>query len=199
MITEHFLPIYFPTDGPDIGAMLIFRDVTPSYLKEHFHKWCCIAVAEIDPSRQDEIKAVSHLQTEFIQLIDAVYATAAAMASDHSNKALDELLQQYYDNYYKKDIEREAIPLPTSFYQDFFKEITSESTNAMLWLLVHAVTANKEKYQYELGQAQILNLFHRFTAVVVVAQDWKGDLKKLDGSKKKRSTNFTKKKKRRQK
>jgi len=199
MIAEHFLPIYFPTDGPDIGAMLIFRDVTPSYLKEHFLKWCCIAVAEIEPSRQNEINAVSHVQIEFVQLIDAVYATAAAIISDHSDKALDELLQQYYDSYYKKDIERKATPLPTSFYQDFFKEITADSTKAILWLLVHAVTANKEKYQYELGQAQILNLFHRFTAVVVVAQDWKEDLKKLDRSKKKRSTNLTKKKKRRQK
>ena len=199
MIAEHFLPIYFPTDGPDIGAMLIFRDVTPGYLKEHFLKWCCIAVAEIDPSRQNEIKAVCHLQTEFVQLIDAVYATAAAIVSDHSKNALDELLQQYYDSYYKKDIERKGKPLPTSFCQDFFKEITAASTKAILWLLLHAVTANKEKYEYELDQAQILNLYHRFTAVVVVAGDWKGDLGKLERSKKKRGTNFTKKKKRRQK
>ena len=198
MITEHFLPIYFPTDGPDIGAMLIFRDVTPSYLKEHFHKWCCIAVAEIDPFRQNEINAVCHLQTEFVQLIDDVYATAAAMTSDHSDNALDELLQQYYDSYYKKDMERDASPLPTSFYQDFFKEITAASTKAILWLLVHAVTANKEKYEYELGQAAILNLYHRFTAVVVVSEDWQEELDNRDRSKKKSRTNFTKKKKKRQ-
>lgn len=51
---------------------------------------------------------------------------------------------------------------------------------AILWLLLHAITVNNKEHQYELDQAQIISLFHRFTAVVVVAADFHEDLDKLE-------------------
>lgn len=191
MITEHFSPIYFSTDGPNLGAMLIYKDAPPGYLKEHFLRWCGIALADIDSSRQDEINAVHHVQAAFVQLIDAVFATSAAIGSDHSTCALDELLQQYFDTYSKEGVDRAAIPLPTSFCRIFFKGITAQSTKAILWLLLHAVTANKERYQYEIGLDQLLNLFHRYTAIVVVAEDWREILNDRKG---KKGVNASKKK-----
>jgi len=183
MITEHFLPIYFPTGGPDIGTMLIYKDAPAGYLKEHFQKWCEIAQAEMDSSREHEINAVYHVQKAFIQLIDAVYATSAAIGSVQSTCVLDELLQQYFDTYFKKDVNRAAIPLPTSFCRSFFKGITAQSTKAILWLLLHAVAANKEKYQYDIELYQMLNLFHRYTAIIIVAEDWREILNDRKGKK----------------
>ena len=197
MITEHFLPINFSTDGPNIGAMIIFKNVTPLYLKEHFLEWCCIAVAELDPSRQKEITAIRHVQSEFVGLIDAVHATAAAAISDNSNKAVGKLLQQYYDGYYKKEINERDILLPTVFCHHYFKEITANSTESLLWLLLNVVTANKEKYQYKLDQTQLLNLFERFLAVMKVALELHEDLNKDGRPRSKFRTNKTKKKKKR--
>jgi hypothetical protein len=52
MITETFAPVNFPVDGPDIGPMIIFKDVTLIYMRVNFLKWCEIGMAEVGASRQ---------------------------------------------------------------------------------------------------------------------------------------------------
>lgn len=199
MITEYFIPINFSIDGPDIGLMLLFKDVTPNYLKEHFLKWCCMAVAEIDPSRERAKDAIRYAQTEFVGLINAFHATAAVQSSGGHKKVFEEVLDSYFSEYYKPDAKERDILIPTAFFKAFFKGIAPDSMKSILWLMVHVITANKEKYQYELTQAQVLNLFERFTGIVSLSNDLKKDLDKPNASKKKSATNLTKKKKKRRK
>ncbi|WP_431217171.1 hypothetical protein ACQ86N_23100 [Puia sp. P3] len=195
MITETFAPVNFPIDGPEIGPMIIFKDVTPIYLKVNFQKWCEIALAEVGTSRQLERKVICHIQTEFIGLINAVYCTAAAMMTDGDDEALRKIANQYIKDYYKKDAKRNNIRIPTDYFQEFFKSITPKSTRSILWLLMEVVTANKDKYEYKVNHVQILNLFERFQAVVNIAHDWQEQLDKRDRSTKKPGLKDNKKKK----
>lgn len=199
MITENFIPINFSIEGPDIGLMLLFKDATPNFLKEHFSKWCCMAVAEIDPSREREKNAIRYAQTEFVGLINAFHATAAVQSSGGNEKVFEEVLDSYFANYYKPDAKEKDLLIPTAFFKAFFKGIAPDSMKSILWLMVHVITANKEKYQYELDQAQILNLFARFTGIVSLAHILKKDLDKPTPSQKKSGTNSAKKKKKRRK
>lgn len=197
MITETFAPVNFPVDGPEIGPMIIFKDVTPMYMRVNFLKWCEIALAEVGASRQLERKVINHVQTEFIGLIDAVYSTAAAMMTDGNREALRKLMDQYFEDYYKKDAKEEDILMPTDFCQAFFRGIALESAKSIFWLMMEVVTANKDKYEYKVDQTKILNLFERFQAVLNVAYDWHEEFDKRDHSAKKSGTRDNKKKKKR--
>lgn len=197
MITQTFRPIYFPIDGPDIGAMIIFRDVKPDELKKNFEKWCEIALAEAGESRQREIRAIQHVRTEFVGLIDAVHCQAAALVTDGSNQALEELLNNYFENYYKKGEQPEKIPLPSDFFSLFFKEITVESMKSILWLMLETVTASRKKYEYDLAMWQILKLQERFSAIIDIGNDFRQTLGQHDYSKRKPGASKTKKKKKR--
>ena len=195
MITETFAPVNFPIDGPEIGAMIIFKDVTPIYLRVNFQKWCEIALAEVGASRQLERQVISHIQIEFIGLINAVYSTAAGMMADGDDEALRKTVNQYIKEYYKKDVKKDDIIIPTNFFQTFFESITPKSTKSILWLMMEVVTAKKDNYEYKVDQVQILNLFERFQAIVNVAHDWYEEIGKLNGSSKKSGTRGNKKRK----
>ena len=195
MITETFAPVNFPIDGPEIGAMIIFKDVTPIYLRVNFQKWCAIALTEVGASRQLERKVINHIQTEFIGLINAVYSTAAGMMADGDDESLRKTVNQYIKEYYKKDVKRNDIIIPTDFFKVFFQSITPQSTKSILWLMMEVVTAKKDKYEYKVDHVQILNLFERFQAIVNVAHDWYQEIDKLNRSSRKSGTEGNKKKK----
>jgi hypothetical protein len=185
MITQKFRPIYFPIDGPDNGAMIIFRDVDRDELKSNFDKWCSIALAEIGESREREIMAIQHVRTEFVGLINALHCQTAALITDGSDRALEELLNNYFENYYKTIEPPEKIPLPSSFFGLFFQEITVESMKSILWFMMDIVTACKAKHGYNLALWQMLTLYERFSAVNDLGYDWHKALQKRDRTDKK--------------
>lgn len=55
-----------PIDGPEMGHMVIFKDVIPIYMRVNFLKWCEIGIAEVGASRQLKDKVIKLMQTEFI-------------------------------------------------------------------------------------------------------------------------------------
>jgi hypothetical protein len=185
MITQKFRPIYFPIDGPEIGAMIIFRDVGPDELKSNFEKWCEIALAEMGECREREILAIQHVRTEFVGLINALHCQAAALLTDDSDQALEELLNNYFENYYKKIEPPEKIPLPSRFFRLFFKGITAESMKSILWFMLEIVTASKGKHGYDLVLRQILILQERFSAITDLGYEWYKALQKRDRADKK--------------
>lgn len=189
MITETFAPVNFPVDGPEIGPMFIFKDVTPIYMKVNFLKWCEIALAEVGASRQLEAKVIKHMQTEFLGLINAVYCVAITMEDEEK---LSENFRYYIDNYYRKDVPKVN---PFEFVLLFFKGIKKESARSILWLLMEVVAAQKDKYAYQKEQKDILNLYERFSAVVCVAYDWTRPTKEFKRSKQ-NGSKVNKKKKR---
>ena len=193
MITETFAPVNFPVDGPELGPMVIFKDVTPIYMKVNFLKWCEIGLAEVGASRQLENKVIKHIQTELIGLIDAVYFIAVSMMEEEK---MDEHLDQYIANFYKKDAKKEDIPLPPDFCVAFFISITRESARSILWLLMEVVTANKGKYEYQREQKDILNLYERYAAVIDLGHNWHKTIKEYHRSKKKSGKKRIKNKKR---
>lgn len=182
MITETFAPVNFPVDGPEIGPMIIFKDVTPIYMKVNFLKWCEIGLAEVGASRQLENKVIKHVQAEFIGLIDAVHCIAVSMTDQ---EGMADHLEQYMANYYKKDVKKKEILSPPDFCIAFFKGITRESAKSILWLLMEVVTANKAKYEYQREEKDILNLYERYSAVISMGYDWHKTLKKYPRPKKK--------------
>ena len=191
MITETFAPVNFPVDGPDIGPMIIFKDVTLIYMRVNFSKWCEIGIAEVGASRQLERKVITHVETEFIGLLNAVYWAANAMANEDS---MDDCLQQYISSYYIKDVKKCNILQPFDFCIDFFSGITRESAKSIVWLLMEVVTANKTKYEYQLEQKDILTLYERYSAVIDVGYDWHKAIKKKRPIKKGARTKSNKKK-----
>ena len=193
MINATFAPVNFPIEGPEIGPMIIFKDVTPIYMKVNFLKWCEIGLIEIGGSRQLERMVIKHVETEFIGLLNAVYYTAAAMADE---ERMDDYLNQYLDNYYKKKAKKKEILLPFNFCMAFFGGITRESAKSILWLLMEVVTANKLKYEYQLEQKDILTLYERYSAVIDVGYGWQKDIKKKEQAEKKAAAKKNKKKKR---
>jgi hypothetical protein len=193
MITETFAPVNFPIDGSELGPMLIFKDITPIYLKVNFLKWCEIGLAEVGISRQLEKKVITHVHLEFVGLIDAVYFIAASMLDEDK---MEEHLQQYIANYYKKDAKEEDIPPPPDLCLVFFKGITYKSAKSILWLLMEVVTANKDKYEYQREQKDILNLYERYSAVIDIGHDWRNKMKEYYRLKKKSGSKKRKNKKR---
>ena len=191
MITETFAPVNFPADGPELGPMVIFKDVTPIYIKVNFLKWCDIALAEIVVTRQLEAMVIKHMQTEFIGLINAVHCIALTMQDESK---LDDNYHHYADNYYKKGAKN--ILNPFEFCCVFFKKITQESARSILWLLMEIVTANKEKYEYLREQKEILALYERFSAILTVGYDWYKAAREFKQSKKKAGPKKIKKRKR---
>lgn len=171
MITELFTPFNFPIDGPDMGLMGIFKDLSPTYMKETFLKWCEIGLAEVGSKRELENKVIKHVETEFIGLLNAVYFIAAAMRDDLTEDELFQNLEQYTNDYYKKDIEEQDTLLPPVFCQVFFEGITRESAKSILWLLMEVVIANKDKYDYQCEPKVVLNLYERYIAVIDMGHD----------------------------
>jgi hypothetical protein len=57
------------------------------------------------------------------------------------------------------------------------------------------VTANKDKYEYQLEQKDILNLYERFSAIIVLGYDWQKAIKKRDQAEKKAVQKMRKKEK----
>jgi hypothetical protein len=169
--------------------MFIFKDVTPIYLKVNFLKWCEIALAQVAASRQLEAKVIKHMQSEFLGLINAVYCVAASMENEEK---LDENFHYYIDNYYRKDVQKVN---PFEFALLFFKGIKKESARSIIWLLMEVVAAQKDKYDYQKEQKDILNLYERFSGVVCVAYDWTKATQKYKRSKQ-NGSKITKKKKR---
>jgi hypothetical protein len=192
MITEIFAPVNFPVDGPDIGPMIIFKDVTLIYMRVNFSKWCEIGIAEVGASRQLERKVIKHVETEFIGLLNAVYWAANAMANEEN---MDDCLHQYISSYYKKDVKKRDILQPFDFCIDFFSGITRESAKSIVWLLMEVVTANKTKYEYQLEQKDILTLYERYSAVIDMGYDWQKTIKKRKQAKKRPASKNNKKKK----
>ena len=188
MITETFAPVNFPVDGPEIGPMIIFKDVTPIYMKVNFLKWCEIGLAEVGASRQLENKVIQHVQTEFIGLIDAVHCIAVSMTDQ---EGMADHFERYMANYYKKDVK--ILP-PPDFCIGFFKVITRESAKSILWLLMEVVTANKAKYEYQREEKDILNLYEHYSAVISMGHDWHKTLKQYRQPKKKSSPKTKRKK-----
>src|SRR6185437_3398244 len=150
MIRETFAPVNLPVDGAELGPMLIFKDVTPIYIKVNFLKWCDIGLAEVGAARQLEAKVIRHMQTEFVGLINAVHCIALTMEDEEK---LDENYHHYEDNYYKKGVKN--ILNPFEFTYAFFRRITEGSARSILWLLMEVITANKEKYEYLREQKEI--------------------------------------------
>jgi hypothetical protein len=193
MITETFAPVNFPIDGPEIGLMIIFKDITPIYMKVNFLKWCEIGLNEIGGSRQLERMVIKHVEIEFIGLLNAVYYTAGAMADE---ERMDDYLNQYLENYYKKKAKKKEVLLPFNFCIAFFNGITRESAKSILWLLMEVVSANKDKYEYQLEQKDILNLYERYSAVIDIGYDWAKFIKKKEHAEKKSASKKNKKRKR---
>ena len=109
---------------------------------------------------------------------------------------MDDYLNQYLDNYYKKKPKKKEILLPFNFCMAFFGGITRESAKSILWLLMEVVTANKSKYEYQLEQKDILTLYERYSAVIDVGYGWQKDIKKKEQAEKKAAAKKNKKKKR---
>jgi len=191
MITETFAPVNFPADGPEIGPMIIFKDVTPIYMKVNFLKWCEIGLAEVGASRQLENKVIKHVQTEFIGLIDAVHCIAISM---NDQEGISDHFERYLANYYKKDVKKKEILSPPDFCIAFFKGITRDSAKSILWLLLEVVTANKGKYEYQPEHKDILSLYERYSAVINMGHDWQKELKQYGQSRKKSGTKNKRKK-----
>jgi hypothetical protein len=179
MIKETFAPFNLPLNSPEVGPMLIFKDVSPIYMKVNFLKWCDIVSAEIGASRQLEDKVIKHMRTEFIGLINAVHCIASCM--EDQTKMADNY-RHYADNYYKKDVDNVLDPF--EFICAFFKGITEGSARSILWLLMELVAANKERYEYLREQKEILSLYERFSASLTVAYGWHKGMKEYRQSKK---------------
>jgi len=192
MITETFAPVNFPIDGPEIGPLIIFKDVTPIYMKVNFLKWCEIGLAEVGASRQLENKVIKHVQTEFIGLIDAVYFIAVCM---NDQEGMADHFERYMANYYKKNVKKKEILSPPDFCLAFFKGITRESAKSILWLLMEVVTANKGKYEYQREEKDILSLYERYSAVINMGYDWQKTLKQYGRSRTKSGTKTKRKNK----
>lgn len=60
---------------------------------------------------------------------------------------------------------------------------------------MEVVTAKKEKYEYQLEQKDILNLYERFSAIIELGYDWQKAIKKRDHADKKAAKKKNKKKK----
>ena len=192
MITETFAPVNFPVDDREVGPIIIFKDLTAINMKVNFLKWCEIGFAEVGDSRQLERMAIKHVETEFIGLINAVYYTALAMWDEEK---IEDYYNQYIDNYYKKKAKKKEVLPPLNFCMSFFNGITCESAKSILWLLMEVVTANKDKYEYQLEQKDILNLYERFSAIIVLGYDWQKAIKKRDQAEKKAVQKMRKKEK----
>jgi len=197
MISQKFAPLYFPVDGPDTGAMILFRDIPPSELKIHFQKWCDIGLEKMGETRKLEHRVIRYMKTEFIGLINAVHVQAAALTSDGHDKSLNDLLDKYFEDYYDKDAESDERRIPSEFFQAFFERITAESVTSILWLLLEVVTANKDKYEYDPDLPHLLTLHERFGAVVDIAHDWKQAFAQEKRPKRTSSTNKTSRKRKR--
>jgi hypothetical protein len=191
MITEIFAPVNFPLDGAVPGPMVIFKDVTPIYLKVNFLKWCDIGLAEVGASRQLESKVIGYVQTEFVGLIDAVYCVAITMQDEEK---MEENLNRYFENYYKKDAKEKDILNPFEFCIAFFLDITRESAKSILWLLMEVVSANKGKYEYQREQKDILSLYERYAATIDIGYDWHKNAMEVRRPKRKPTAKKAKKK-----
>jgi len=187
MITELFAPFNFPIDGPDAGPMAIFKDLAPTYMKENFLKWCEIGLAEVGSSRALEHKVIMHFETEFIGLINAVYFVAAAMKDDLADDQLYQNLEQYINDYYKKDVKERDTLLPPVFCQVFFEGITRESAKSILWLLMEVVIANIGKYDYQCEPKVVLNLYERYIAVIDLGHELRTAMEERNKSRNKKS------------
>ena len=184
MITETFHFSTHPVPEPEIGPMLVFQDVSPIYLKVNFLQWCEIGLAEIDRSRQAEIQAINLVKTEFLGLVDAVYFIATTLREDITNEDMRKSVHHYIENYYKKIAKKEEILQPPVFCEAFFREISLSSVKSLLWVLMELAAANCTKHEYHLDQSSILDLFERYSAIVITGHDWKKMIKKYQRSNK---------------
>lgn len=192
MITETFAPVNFPVDDREVGPIVIFKDITAINMKVNFLKWCEIGLAEVGDSRQLERMAIKHVETEFIGLINAVYYTALAMWDEEK---IEDYYNQYIDSYYKKKAKKKEVLPPLNFCISFFNGITYESAKSILWFLLEVVAANKDKYEYQMEQKDILTFYERFSVIIVLGYDWQKAIKKRDQAEKKANQKKNKRKK----
>lgn len=186
MITHVFGKIDVPLGDPERGPMLIFRDVSPIYLKVNFLKWCEIGLKEVAGIRRLEARVIKHLRSEFVGLINALYCMAGTNAYP---KKFGVYYDEYIKRYYKKDVEEDDMVQPADFCIAFFRAITCESAQSAVWLLYEIVTAAKDKYGYQPEQTEVLDLFGRYNTLLGVANSWQQLLAKDDQFKKKPGKN----------
>jgi len=180
MITETFHFVNHPVHEPEIGPMLVFQDVSPIYLKVNFLQWCEIGLSEIDRSRQAEIHAIHLVKTEFLGLVDAVYFIATVFREDITDEDMRKSVHHYIENYYKKTAKKEDILQPPVFCEEFFREISFRSMKSLLWVLMELAVVHSTKHEYHLDQSSILDLFERYSAIVITGHDWKKMIKKYN-------------------
>jgi hypothetical protein len=173
MITEIFAPLSIPVDDLSSGPLLILKDVTPIYLKVNFIKWCEISLQELDRSRIPDSIAIKHVSKEFIGLIDAVFCLILSIRDDELADNFSDHIRRYIDSYYKKDIKNEDILPPPDFCKVFFTGIAPDSAISALWILMELVATYKDKYDYHLDEATILDLYSRYSAIIAVGHNWK--------------------------
>lgn len=183
MIREIFAPPTFPVDGT-VGPAVIFKDVTPIYLKVNFLKWSEIGLAEAGALLESESLAIKYLQTEFIGLIDAVFCLTEGARDGISKEKQDDCLQRYFESYYKKDAKNNEMMPPIALCKAFYNGITLKSAISMFWLLMKVVAAHKDKYEYRIEEVSVLNLYDRFCALVTDGQDWEKIAKNYDAENK---------------
>jgi hypothetical protein len=181
MITATFAPVNYSIDGLPPGPMLIFRGVTPIYLKVNFLKWCEIGLTEVGGSRQLEKTAIRHVQAEFPGFLDAVHGIALSMEGIETTA---ENLDRQVVCYYTKDARRRGVPNPFDCTVTFFNGITVRSMASMLWLLLEVATAHKEKYEYRQEPTELLNLFERFNIITTFGRDCQQCAQRYSASKK---------------
>jgi len=179
MIKEIFAPVTFPIDGT-LGPAVIFKDVTPIYLKVNFLKWSEIGLAEAGALLDGESQAIKYLQTEFIGLIDAVFCLTEGARDGISEEKQDACLRRYFESYYKKDAKKNEMIPPIALCKAFYNGITLESARSMFWLLMKVVAAHKDKYEYRIEEVRVLNLYDRFAALITNGQDWEKIAKNYD-------------------
>jgi len=180
MITETFHFFNRPVHEPEIGPMLVFQGVSPIYLKVNFLQWCEIGLTEIDRSRQAEIQAINLVKTEFLGLVDAVYFIATVFREDITDEDMRKSVHHYIENYYKKTGKKEDILQPPVFCEAFFREISFRSMKSLLWVLMELAAVHSTKHEYHLDQSSILDLFERYSAIVITGHDWKKMIKKYN-------------------
>ena len=184
MITEIFHIVNLPVHDAELGPMLVFQDVSPIYLKVNFLQWCEIGLAEIGASRPQEIEAIKHVKTEFLGLVDAVYFIATTFREDIPDEDMRNSIRNYIDNYYKKDAKKEQILPAPDFCQAFFLGISFDSTKSLLWVLMELVAGHSTEHEYHTNQPGILDLFERYSAIIMAGHDWKKIIKKYHQSNK---------------
>lgn len=195
MITETFHFTNHAVHEHEMGPMLVFKDVSPIYLKVNFHKWCEIGLSEIDRSRQAEIQAINLLKTEFLGLVDAVYFIAMTFRKEISNEDMRKSIHQYIDNYYKKDVKKEDILMAPDLCEAFFQKISFGSAKSLIFILMELAIVYCSKYEYHVDQSSILDLFERYSVIIITGHDWKKLNKKYDPPNKRPGSQIKKDKK----